>query len=199
MKQTLKILTDNVSPRERKILLAMALLLIAFALSSMLPALRGVYQQRQADIESLALAVAREQRLHENAERWRERREEVEARRSDLEGQLFSGATVPLVEAAIQRDLTQYARDAAIDVLSTRLAERQSAEDWLMISQEMSFRTSDAGNSISFLEFLENSTPRLFVRDFSLDHSRNNFSGAITVVGFARSGELDTEALASRR
>lgn len=199
MKQTLKVLMDNVSPRERKILLVMALLLLAFALSSLLPALQDGYQQRQAEIESLALDVAREQRLNENAERWRERREEVEARRSELEGQLFSGATVPLVEAAIQRDLTQYARNAGIDVLSTRLAERQSAEGWLMISQEMSFRTRDAGNSIRFLEFMENSTPRLFVRDFSLDHSRNNFSGAITVVGFARSGELDTDALASQR
>ncbi|MEX2468528.1 MAG: type II secretion system protein GspM [Pseudohongiellaceae bacterium] len=199
MKQTLKALTDNVSPRERKILLVMALLLLAFALSALLPALQDDYQQRQAEIESLALDVAREQRLNENAERWRERREEVEARRSELEGQLFSGATVPLVEAAIQRDLTQYARNAGIDVLSTRLAERQNAEGWLMISQEMSFRTRDAGNSIRFLEFMENSTPRLFVRDFSLDHSRNNFSGAITVVGFARSGELDTDALASQR
>jgi len=199
MRQTLQALTANLSSRERNILLLTALVAVVFVLSSLLPALRGAYQRRQAEVEAVLLDVSREQRLIENSERWRERRDEVEARRSELEGRVFSGATVPLVEAAIQRDLTQHARDAGIDVLSTRLAERESTEGWLMISQEMSFRTNDAANSIRFLEALENSTPRLFVKDFSLDHGRSYYSGAITVVGFARSGELNPEALASLR
>ena len=199
MKQSLKSLTANISPRERNILILTALVVVAFALSSALPALRGLYQQRQAEIEAVRLDIAREQRLIENSERWRQRRDEVEARRSELEGQIFSGTTVPLVEAAIQRDLTQHARDAGIDVLSTRLAERQSTEEWLMISQEMSFRTNDAANSIRFLEALANSAPRLFVKDFSFDHGRNYYSGAITVVGFARRGGLNAVALARLR
>ena len=69
---------------------------------------------------------------------------------------------------------------------STRLAESVEANDWLMISQEMSFRTGDASYTVNFLRQLENSQPRLRVRDFSLNRSRNQYSGSITVVGFAQ-------------
>ena len=68
---------------------------------------------------------------------------------------------------------------------STRLADSLEADDWLMVSQEMSFRTDDAGNTITFLRLLEYSEPRLRVRDFSLSRSRNQYNGSITVVGFA--------------
>jgi hypothetical protein len=66
------------------------------------------------------------------------------------------------------------------------LAESVEANDWLMISQEMSFRTGDASNTVTFLRQLKNSQPRLRVRDFSLNRSRNQYSGSITVVGFAQ-------------
>ena len=49
----------------------------------------------------------------------------------------------------------------------------------------MSFRTDDAGNTITFLRLLENSEPRLRVMGFSLSRSRNQYNGSITVVGFA--------------
>jgi hypothetical protein len=57
----------------------------------------------------------------------------------------------------------------------------------------MSFRTSDAAATVDFLSLIEQSIPRLEVTEFSLDRSRNQFSGAITVVGFARSARADRQ------
>jgi hypothetical protein len=94
--------------------------------------------------------------------------------------------------------LSQHARDSGITVASTRLADRLETAGWLMISQEMSFRTSEDGNTIEFLEKLENSTPKLRVTDFNLSRSRNQYSGSITVVGFARSEGLATAVANSR-
>lgn len=181
------------STRERNVLIIAGLVALAFISTSIFPAVKRLYQERQASIESVQLDIEREQRLIANTASWRERRVEVEVKRAELEAQIFSGNTIPIVEANIQRALSQYARETNITVSSTRLAERLQADDWLLISQEMSFRTDNAANTVEFLQRLETSMPRLRVTDFSLTRSRNQYSGSITVVGFAR-GETQIAA-----
>ncbi len=188
----------QISKRERNILLLAAVVALVFVSNYLFPAVRGIYEQRQANIDNVSIELAREQRLIEDTVRWRERRVVAEAQRAEMETQVFSGDTVPIIEANIQRSLSQLARDAGITVNSTRLAERLQTEGWLLISQEMSFRTTDAGNTIRFLEGLESSVPRLRVTDFSLNRSRNQYTGSITVVGFARSEGVTGLTTASR-
>lgn len=184
--------------REKRILLLAALVALAFVITRVLPMLQDVYQQRQENIDAVQLDIQREQRLIENTARWHERRQAAQARQGELERQVFNGATVALIEAAIQRDLTQYARDSGIGVTSTRLAEQLQTEGWILVSQEMAFRTDDAANTVSFLERLEDSIPRLFVREFSLNRTRNQYNGSITVVGFARADDMDSASQQER-
>ncbi|MDD9890122.1 MAG: GspMb/PilO family protein [Gammaproteobacteria bacterium] len=188
----------QISTRERNILFMAAFVAVVFAATTIFPTIRAQYQERQELIEDVLLDIDREQSLIENTLTWRERRVEVEQRTQELEQQVFSGDTIPLVEANISGDLSEYARNSGITVSSTRLADRLETNNWLMISQEMSFRTTDAGNTISLLERLENSLPRLFVSDFAINRSRNQYSGTITVVGFARSEGLVSAATAQR-
>ena len=162
----------------------------AFLVTSVVPALQGYYQRRNQAIDDIRLQIEREQRLFDETSTWRTRRAEVENGEAGLESQVFSGATLPIIEANIQRVLTQQARDSQVSVTSTRLAERLDTDGWVMVRQEMSFRTNDAANTIRFLRSLDASTPRLWVTDFSLDRSRNQYSGSITVVGFAKSEGL---------
>jgi hypothetical protein len=188
----------SVSTREKKILMLAGLVAIILFGNSMFPAIGSIYNERENNIGSIQLDIARERRLIEDTLRWRERRIESQAEQTELEQQVFSGDTIPIIEANIQRELSEHARDSGITVSSTRLAERLSSDGWLLISQEMSFRTDNAGNTVSFLQKLEESQPRLRVTDFSVNRSRNQYSGSITVVGFARSADLLTEEVASR-
>ncbi|MGA0290031.1 MAG: hypothetical protein ACO3K8_10540 [Pseudohongiellaceae bacterium] len=174
-----------VSAREQRILILAGLVGAVFVVTQIVPAVQGLYQRRNAEIETVLLAVEREARLIEDSLLWRDRRIEAEVQQTQVETQIFSGATIPLVEANLQRDLSKHARDSGLSVSSTRLADSLQADDWLMVSQEMSSRTDDAGNTITFLRLLENSEPRLRVMDFSLSRSRNQYNGSITVVGFA--------------
>ena len=176
----------EISSRERNILLLAAAVALMFMVTRVVPAVGNIYDAREADIEDVLLATEREERLIENSLAWRERRIDAEVQQAQIETQIFSGDTIPLIEANIQRELSQHARDSGLSVNSTRLAESVEANDWLMISQEMSFRTADASNTVTFLRQLENSQPRLRVRDFNLNRSRNQYSGSITVVGFAQ-------------
>lgn len=192
------IATMKISQRERNILILAAVVALIFLSTSGWPAIKSVYTQRQDNIEGVEIDIAREERLIENTASWRERRVEVESQIDELHNQLFSGATIPIVEANIQRALSGHARDTGITVSSTRLADRLISDDWLLISQEMSFRTSDQMNTARFLERLETSAPRLWVTGFTVNRSRNQYSGSITVVGFARSEGLVTEVASNR-
>jgi len=188
----------QVSTRERNILTLAGIVAVIFIGTAILPVIRAAYQERQEAIEDLLLNINREQRLIENTQNWLERRVEVERRTQELEQQIFSGDTIPLVEADISGDLSRYTRNSGITVGSTRLAERLETDGWLMISQEMSFRTTEVSNTLGFLNSLENSAPRLFVTDFTVNRARNQFSGTITVVGFARSEGLVTAPVSQR-
>jgi len=188
----------QISKRERNILILAAVVAVLFVVNSGWPAITSLYVQRQANIESVEIDIAREQRLIENTASWRERRVEVESQIAELHNQTFTGETIPIVEANIQRALSLLARESGITVSSTRLAERLLTDDWLLIRQEMSFRTSDQANTARFLERLETSAPRLRVTAFNVNRSRNQYSGSITVVGFARSEGLVTEVASNR-
>ncbi len=188
----------QLSKRERNILLLAAIVTLVFIGSSGWPAVQSVYAQRQANIESVESDIAREQRLIENTVSWRERRVEVESMLAELNNQLFSGETIPIVEANIQRSLSRLARESGITVSSTRLADRLLTDGWLLIRQEMSFRTNNQAYTVRFLERLENSAPRLRVTGFKINRNRNQYSGSITVVGFARSEGLVTEVASNR-
>ena len=176
--------------RENKVFYLAAIVAIAFIATTIVPTVQTLYLERQENIEGVLLDIDREQRLIENTAVWRERRVVTEQRATELDQEIFSGTTIPLIEADIQRNLSQYVRDSGILVNATRLAERLETESWLMISQEMSFRTGNASNAVGLLERLENSLPRLFVRDFSINRTRAQYTGSITVVGFARSEGL---------
>jgi len=189
----------QISKREKNILLLAALVTVLFIATQVFPAIQSIYGNRQSAIDEVLLSSAQEMRLVENAERWQARRANVEFERQSLVQQVFTGDTVPLIEASIQSNLAQFARDANIERSSTRLAERLEANGWLLISQEMSFRTGDAANTLRLLDALANSTPRLYVKDFSLDRNRNQFTGEITVVGFARSEQLVNNNAQARR
>lgn len=171
---------------------------LVFMVTSVTPRVRGVYSSRQENIENIRLDVSREQRLIQETDLWQTRRADVEAAQAELEKQIFVGDTIPVVEANIQRELSVRARDSGITVNSTRLAERLETKDWLLISQEMSFRTDDAGNTITFLKKLKETEPQLRVTDFSVNRSRNQYSGSITVVGFARSENLAVQQDSTR-
>ncbi len=184
--------------RERNILILAAIVALVFIGTSGWPAVQSVYAQRQANIESVKIDIAREQNLIENTASWRERRVEVESMIAELNSQTFSGETIPIVEANIQRSLLFLARESGITVSATRLADRLVTDGWLLIRQEMSFRTNDQAHTVRFLERLENSVPRLRVTEFDVNRSRNQYSGSITVVGFARSEGLVTEVASNR-
>lgn len=183
-----------ISTREKNILMLAALVAVVFFLTSMSPAVAAFYRERAENIDRVSLDIEREQRLIAESDAWQARRQAAEQTQAELERQIFTGGTLPVIEANIQRELSADARESGITVNSTRLAERIEADGWVLISQEMSFSTNNAANTVSFLQKLDESEPRLRVTDFSVSRSRNQYAGSITVVGFARIPRAESDS-----
>ena len=188
----------EISSREKNILILAGVVALIFLVTNLSPRIAGLYNERQNNVENIQLEIARELRLIEEIDSWRERRVSVEESQALFESQIFNGDTIPVVEANIQRELSLKARESGIVVNSTRLAESIASDSWFMISQEMSFRTYDASNTVTFLQKLRESEPRLRVTEFSINRSRNQYNGSITVVGFSRSAGLSAQFSSSR-
>jgi hypothetical protein len=176
----------TLTQREQKILSVAALIAVLMVLSYGVPALRAEHQQRAATIEQIKTDLERERRLIEDTELWYERRSSVELQRPELDNLVFSESATPLLTAAMQRQIRQYATEAGVTITSTRLAEAKESGGWIKVEQGLSFTLTDQNATLTFLNLLENSQPYLGVTKFTMRRARNQFSGELTVVGFAR-------------
>ncbi len=177
----------SLTSREKNILRLGAAVAVVLLLSNGIPALTKVYQARADRIEQLRDEIAREQRLVDDTSVWRERRTQIEEQRPQLDSLVFPGNATPMLTAAIQRQVREYAAAAGVIINSTRLAESEQTEGWLKVEQSLSFTLTDQSGTLSFLRQLENAAPFLGVTDFSMRRNRNQYTGDITVVGLSRS------------
>ncbi|MGM0632246.1 MAG: type II secretion system protein GspM [Pseudomonadota bacterium] len=178
--------------REQRILALGALVAFVFLAVNVWPALNGLYQDRDRRIEALRVEVEREQRLVDDRDQWRTRREQTEQRQQELQRQVFAENTAPLLSASLQRHVREHATAAGLSINATRLAESLRTDDWLLVEQTLSFTLDEQSAVLDFLHRLRDAEPRVAVSQFSLDSNRSQYNGELTVVGFARTDETGT-------
>ena len=72
-----------------------------------------------------------------------------------------------------------------VEIREMRVAKVQSFEDWLKVSQELNFAIQQ-DRILPFLNALKSHEPRLYVRDFTVTRSRQQFIGSLTIEAFSR-------------
>ncbi|MEX0619016.1 MAG: GspMb/PilO family protein [Pseudohongiellaceae bacterium] len=184
--------------REKTILALAGITALALLVARGLPVVGDWYDERAASVENVQLEIERERRLIDETVAWRDRRIEVEERETEMTARIFQGPTIPIIGANIEGTVRRLAQQSGLTISSTRLLEPEMNDDWLMVTLEMSFRTADSTNPVSFLRELEVSAPRLYVSEFSLNRNRNQFSGSVTVAGFARTAGIVAPAVTQR-
>lgn len=184
----------TMTSREQRMAALATLVAVVFLLSSAWPALTGLYQDREQRIGALRADIDREQRLAAEEQQWQQRRERIEQRRGVLQRQVFQESTAPLLSASIQRLVREHANEAGVSINAARLAESLEADGWLLVEQTVSFTLRDQDATLDFLQRLNESEPRLRVSRFSMRSNRQQYSGDLTVVGFARTAEQDSVA-----
>jgi len=176
-----------VKANERKLVVLLGVLFAAVLVVRLLPLAYGYYRQGRDDIALLEERVDRLQMLIQEQDQWSERETLKQAELADLQGWIFPGGNSPnLVSSSMQRLLRQAAEQSGVAVREMRVAEYSYVgEDWLMVSQEMSF-TLNQPQVLPLLNVLQELRPKLHVAQFSVARTRRQLSGNITVVGFSR-------------
>lgn len=172
--------------REKRILGLALFVAVVFLLTNGFPAMLDVYRSRDLQVQALQTEINREQRLIDGADDWAQRRLDAELRMSELESNLFVAANSALLAAAIQRQAREIGLENGVTITSVSLAESNTAADWLMVEQTMSFALADQNSMLRFLNSLRQSQPFLGISRFDLRRNRNQYVGEITVVGFSR-------------
>jgi hypothetical protein len=190
----------NLTGREKLILRLALLMAIIMLLVNGVPAMTAYYQARTIQIETLTAEIEREQRLIDDAELWQQRSTAAEWQLQSLESSLFTGGSVALLTAAIQRQVRQIATETGLSINSANLAESRQSGDWVLVEQSLSFSTADQNNTLVFMQRLADTQPLLKVTRFSMRSNRNQYIGDLTVVGFSQaSTQVNNQVTAARQ
>lgn len=181
----------HLTTREKRILRLACLVAGIMLVVNGAPALTGFYQARAIQIETLQAEIEREQRLIDDAAIWQQRSDAARLQVQALDNSLFTGGSVALLTAAIQRQVRQIATEAGLNINSASLAESQQSGDWVVVEQTLTFSTNEQNNTLEFMAHIADSSPALKVTRFNMRPNRDQYIGEVTVVGFSRtSGQL---------
>jgi hypothetical protein len=165
------------------IILAAAMLAVTLVMK-VIPTVASSYSQLRSDRESLRQDVIYYQDLIEEEEDLRLRVEEAREALMGIEDSVFA-IRQNLFGSEVQAIVRDIAGRNGIEIREMRVAETETFEDWYKVSQELSFDI-DQRRILPFLNALRQSRPRLYVREFTISRSRNQFVGSLTIEAFSR-------------
>lgn len=170
---------------ERQLLLLAGVLFALVVVVRLIPLTWDYYRQGRNDIAALEARSERYRQLIADTDLWMEREALRQAEIAELQGWVFEGSNPNLIGSAVQRSLRQAMDQAGLSVRETNVARYGRIGSWLLVTQEMNF-TLEQQQILPFLNALEAARPRLYVTAFSVNRSRRQYSGTVSVAGFGR-------------
>lgn len=171
---------------EKNLLLIAGLLFALLLVVRVVPLVTGYYRQGREEIALLEERRARLQALTAATREWQERARLKQAEVADLASWVFPGNDPNLVSSSVQRALRQVVEGSNVSLRETGVARYSRVGQWLRVEQDADFSLGQEA-MLPFLAALEAQRPRLQVAAFSLNRNRRQYTGSLTVVGFARS------------
>jgi hypothetical protein len=167
-----------------KLLLIAGAMLAMTLLLKVVPSVLSTYSQLASDRENLRQELTYYQNLVEEEDDLKLR---VEAAREELMGIETSVFGIPrnLLGSEVQAIIRNVSGRTGVEVREIRVADIEEFEDWFKVSQELSF-VIEQRRIIPFLHALREYRPRLYIREFTVTRSRNQFIGSLTIEAFSR-------------
>jgi hypothetical protein len=168
----------------RKLLILAAGILAVTLVFRVIPAYFSAYSALKADRESLRQELEYYRDLVADESKLSARAAEIAGIVDGIEDSVFQ---VPssLLGSEVQAIIRNLGGRTGVEVREMRVAEIESFEDWLKVSQELSF-TFDQGRIVPFLNALRAHRPRLYISGFTVTRSRQQFIGSATIQAFSR-------------
>jgi hypothetical protein len=173
-----------VTPANPKLLILAAGFLAVTLVFRIVPGYFSTWSTLKADRESLRQELEYYRDLIDDETKLEARAAEIAGIVAGIEDTVFQ---VPssLLGSEVQAIIRNIGGRSGVEVREMRVAEVESIEDWLRVSQELSF-TIDQRGILPFLNALRAHRPRLYISHFTVTRSRQQFVGSATIQAFSR-------------
>jgi hypothetical protein len=179
---------------EKNLVLIATLLFAVVLVVRIFPLALDYYRQGQDDIALMQERMERYRTLIVETEQWQDKEKLKLAEIADLQSWTFNSADPNLVSSSLQRNLRQIADSSGVELREMGVPRYSYVSEWLMVEQDANFSLSQ-DEMLPFLNNLQQTRPRLPIAAFSLTRNRRQFTGTVTVVGFAKMMEVASAQL----
>jgi len=171
--------------KEKKLLWAFLAILVLGIIVQGIPFVIKTYNAGIDDVEQLKQKRSRLKKLLAREDYWRVEFEQSNKQKQQLEKKLFAGKSPELVAARVQKTLKALAKKSGIKVDSISLPDLEPHEDWLLVTQIMSFK-APSDKLMKILDLIDKSNPDLVVIEVQVRSYRKILNCTLKVVGFSR-------------
>ncbi|MCU7818861.1 MAG: type II secretion system protein M [gamma proteobacterium symbiont of Lucinoma myriamae] len=172
--------------KEKKILWLFLVILCVGVIARGIPFAAKSYQSGIMAVEESKEKIKRLKKLRAREAYWQTEFKKINNKEQQLLKQLFVGQSPEIIAARVQEKLKMLARQSGIKVDSMNLPDLKQTDDWLLISQTMTFKAS-TDNLMAFLDMIKQSKSTLIVTDIQMNSFRKILNCTIKVVGFSYS------------
>jgi len=172
--------------KEKKLLWLFLVILCAGVIARGIPFAVKSYQSGIMAVEESKEKIKRLKKLQAREAYWQAEFKKINKKEQQLLKQLFVGQSPEIIAARVQEKLKMLARQSGIKVDSMNLPDLKQKNDWLLISQTMTFKASTE-NLMALLNMIKQSKSTLIVTDIHMGSFRKILNCKIKVVGFSHS------------
>ncbi|NOQ79500.1 MAG: hypothetical protein GQ546_08885 [Gammaproteobacteria bacterium] len=144
------------------------------------------YQSGLMAVDESKEKINRLKKLQAREQYWQTEFNKIKKKEQQLLKQLFVGNSPELIAGRVQERLKTLARQSGIKVDSMNLPDLQQTDDWLLISQTMTFKASTE-NLMKLLKMIKQSKSTLIVEDIKMTSFRKILNCTIKIIGFSHS------------
>lgn len=171
--------------KEKKLLLVFIAILAIGVIVQGIPYALKSYQSGIESVDNLKDKRKRLKKLLARSDYWKAEFDKTNQKQQQLEKLLYVGQSPDLMAGRVQSTLKTLTKDSQIKVDSMSLPDLKQYNDWLLITQSMTFKAS-AASLMKLLALIKKAKPQLIVTDLQVRSRRTTLSCTLKVVGFSR-------------
>lgn len=172
--------------KEKKLIWVFLAILVVGIVAQGIPFAFNIYHAGIDDVEQLKQKKSRLKKLLAREAYWHTEFDKTNKQEQQLLKKLFVGKSPELIAARVQGTLKALAKQSGIKVDSMSLPDLNDSDDWLLVTQIMSFK-APGEQLMKILSLIKKSNPSLVVVDVQVRAYRKNLNCTLKVVGFSRS------------
>ncbi len=177
--------------KEKKLLFVFIAILAVGVVAQGIPFALKSYDEGVDSIDTFRGKRKRLKKLLARSDYWKAEFDKTNQKQQQLEQLLYVGQSPDLMAGRVQSTLKTLTKNSQIKVDSMSLPDLQQYDDWLLITQSMTFKAS-AVALMKLLELIKKAQPQLIVTDLQVRSRRTSLSCTLKVVAFSRLNQEDS-------